>query len=544
MSNHGQGADGGWHPPLSRPNAAIEADADVPAVSLPLQTEATPPAVAMPDPSSGSSLTRPTSQAPAPSTPRTAPTPVQPLPPSPAQLAALHPSSGSNLVWVVAVLVILAVSALALILVRATFDATSGAPEAQVGAPLPQTAATPPATAGIANIVAPRVSSLGELPTPLPFDREVPVSFTRPNTPLASWGVSISRPRDITDELLAANPSMRPPPNGVRLVSFEVEMRLVGAAAQEVAPGQLTWELFGGSTDSIFRTGTVPFTSCQPANEFQELTQVTRGASISGQVCIPVAAQDVADPATRVSMLQDGNRYLFSEDGLAPPRVQLAEIALDSGQPEIDSEWGPEFRDGARTVNFAVTLNITDGGPETMGFADSYSGKRGLRHGDTDIYDIPPGIFIIEQQKVSGWPNPNVTCIGTEPLVDGWTVTIDTEPGDKVSCVFTNVRDEDSLSVLATEYGCFARFTGDLRGAEGPFLVSYRIATPTVEGIFSLFELGTVRVEEPGLFSTPLDLFNRDDLRGDDILWLDVVDAVGSRISSVDVSDVTLIEIC
>lgn len=152
---------------------------------------------------------------------------------------------------------------------------------------------------------------------PLPFDQPVDVTWASFGDGDGSvWTTTIGPPRDITDEVLAANQFNDPPPDGVRFVGFEAELTLVEAAKEPLAPGfNFSWEILGGATARVYGPATIETTSfgCGVTpNSFDDFAEVFTGGTLTGTVCIPIPTEDLDHPDTRVSLdFSDGDRAIF-----------------------------------------------------------------------------------------------------------------------------------------------------------------------------------------------------------------------------------------
>lgn len=203
--------------------------------------------------------------------------------------------------------------------------------------------------------------------------------------------------------------------------------------------------------------------------------------------------------------------------------------------------WGPEVTGGSGDVAFSVSVEISDGGSETIGIADSFRGISGIRGGETNSYNVPAGQFIIEQKIESGWPLPDIICSGATPVVTGGVAVFDLNAGSIVDCTFYNVRQADSLSVVETAFDCTG-FSGRVLGPQGPFWITYWAEGPTsASGSYSLVDMGTIRVEAPGEFVTPLEFVANTGLDdGDYPIWVEVHDASGSHVPLLDVTTISV----
>ncbi|MFK8025238.1 MAG: DUF2510 domain-containing protein [Ilumatobacter sp.] len=183
------------------------------------------------------------------------------------------------------------------------------------------------------------------------------------------WNVTVDQPRDITADVLAASDFNDPPPADVVYFGFELQMTLIEAPIQPVAPGfGFTWEIFGGSTSTVYDSTTIDTDNfgCGSFDaEFGDFDAIFAGGTSEGTVCVPVPTADANDPGTRVSMtFFDDRRVLFGVDGVPGPAalpVPAPNVTpADGGGPADGSAQNPLPYDTVSTVTFA-TFGDTDG---------------------------------------------------------------------------------------------------------------------------------------------------------------------------------------
>lgn len=130
------------------------------------------------------------------------------------------------------------------------------------------------------------------------------------------WSTTVGAPRDITDEVLAANQFNDPPPEGIRFVGFDVEQTLLESSKEPLAPSfNYSWEIIGGSTARAYDQSTVEteFFGCGVVDgEFDVFAEAFMGGTLTGTVCIPLPAEDLDHPDTRVAIhFIDDSRAFF-----------------------------------------------------------------------------------------------------------------------------------------------------------------------------------------------------------------------------------------
>lgn len=150
-------------------------------------------------------------------------------------------------------------------------------------------------------------AGVGTRSDPHPFDQPVELTWdTFGDADGSVWTTTVGPPRDITDQVLADNQFNNPPPDGVRYVGFDVELTLVDAAKEPLAPGfNFTWELLGGSTAAAydFRTIETESFGCGLFDEsFDGFSEVFETGTLSGTVCVPLPAEDLDHPDTQVAL--------------------------------------------------------------------------------------------------------------------------------------------------------------------------------------------------------------------------------------------------
>ncbi|MEM9566537.1 MAG: hypothetical protein AAGA93_28210, partial [Actinomycetota bacterium] len=159
---------------------------------------------------------------------------------------------------------------------------------------------------------------LGSRDQPLPYDQPVEVTWRAFGDADGSrWTTVIGPPRDITDDVMAANQFNDPPPDGVRFVGFDVSMTLLDADAEPLSTGfSFSWELLGGSTARVYDFSTIETESfgCGVVPDaFDDFDEVFTGGTLAGTVCIPLPIADLDHPDTRVAMhfLASDSRAVF-----------------------------------------------------------------------------------------------------------------------------------------------------------------------------------------------------------------------------------------
>ena len=152
----------------------------------------------------------------------------------------------------------------------------------------------------------------GTREAPLPYDQPHELVWSAFDEADGSrWTVTIGPPRDVTDAVLAENQFNDEPPDGVRFVGFDAELTLIEGSAEPLSPGFAgTWELLGGATARVYDASTVETDSfgCGVVpNQFDDFAEVFAGGTITGTICIPLPADDLDHPDTRVALHFFGN---------------------------------------------------------------------------------------------------------------------------------------------------------------------------------------------------------------------------------------------
>lgn len=138
--------------------------------------------------------------------------------------------------------------------------------------------------------------------------------------------------------------------------------------------------------------------------------------------------------------------------------VILDQAAIDSGTLY---GWSLTFEDALGTGTITIVKNTAPviAGDGTFTFASSDPGLNGLsiatsgNTGTSAAATINAGAVTVTEDEVTGWRLDDITCVGDDsPAYDVLTrqVIVDLDPGEDVTCTFTNVRDEDFV-VARTE---------------------------------------------------------------------------------------------
>jgi len=127
------------------------------------------------------------------------------------------------------------------------------------------------------------------------------------------WDVTIGAPADITAAILGENQFNDPPRDGLVFAGFTVEVTLVEASKEPLAPGfNLSWEILGGASSLVHDE--FGFNGCGVApNEFDGFNEVLIGGTLTGTVCVPIPADDLGHAATQVAIHHSGDsRTIFA----------------------------------------------------------------------------------------------------------------------------------------------------------------------------------------------------------------------------------------
>lgn len=175
------------------------------------------------------------------------------------------------------------------------------------------------------------------------------------------WNVTIGQLSDVTALAAETNQFNDPPPEGAVFAAFDVEMTLLDAGKVPLSKGfNFTWEVIGGSTAAVYDFSTLAFGCGVLPNEFVDQAEVFVGGTLSGTVCVPIPAEDLADPTTAVS-LGFSDRIYFAPDGESPEAASV---------PPVEADMVITERNGARESPY------TYGSPQAVEF-ESYGDADG-----------------------------------------------------------------------------------------------------------------------------------------------------------------------
>ncbi len=150
-------------------------------------------------------------------------------------------------------------------------------------------------------------SGPGTRQDPLPYDQTAALTWdTFGDADGSVWETTLGEATDIETDILAANDFNTEPPEGVVFAGFPVTMTLLEAGKEPLsAGGNFTWEILGGATAAAYDRFTIETESfgCGVVpDEFDDFDEVFVGGTLSGTVCIPIPAEDLAHPDTQIAL--------------------------------------------------------------------------------------------------------------------------------------------------------------------------------------------------------------------------------------------------
>ncbi len=160
-------------------------------------------------------------------------------------------------------------------------------------------------------------AAMGTRESPLPYNEAVPLTWsTFGDADGSVWATTIGPPRDITAEVLAENQFNSNPPEGIVFVGFDVELELLEAGKEPLAPGfNFSWEVLGGASAAAYRVGTVEtgsFGCGVVPGSFDDFAEVFTTGVLTGTVCIPIPEEDLGHDNTQVALhFIDDTRAIF-----------------------------------------------------------------------------------------------------------------------------------------------------------------------------------------------------------------------------------------
>jgi hypothetical protein len=142
---------------------------------------------------------------------------------------------------------------------------------------------------------------------PLPYDQTVALTWDSFGEADGSvWETTVGEPTDIETDVLAANDFNAEPPEGVIFAGFPVTMTLLEADKEPLSVGaNFTWEILGGATAAAYDSFTIETESfgCGVVpDEFDDFDEVFVGGTLTGTVCLPIPAEDLAHPDTQIAL--------------------------------------------------------------------------------------------------------------------------------------------------------------------------------------------------------------------------------------------------
>lgn len=124
------------------------------------------------------------------------------------------------------------------------------------------------------------------------------------------WDTRVSELREVPGPFAAEDQDGTRRQPGPVYVEFDVEMTLLEADSEPLSPGFIVvWEIFGAASNRVYSTSGLA--GCDAASFGEEMQEVFVGGTVSYRLCVLIAADDFADPATRVSMNFGGGSVSF-----------------------------------------------------------------------------------------------------------------------------------------------------------------------------------------------------------------------------------------
>lgn len=150
---------------------------------------------------------------------------------------------------------------------------------------------------------------VGTINNPAPIGSETQVTVdTFGDADGSVWAAVVAGPgTDITEAVLAENSFNDPPAEGFAFYGVPFELTLVEAGKEPLAPWlNLTWDVFATSSLRVFDEGC----GVTP-NEFDDLTEVFVGGTLSGNLCFSLPISDI-EAGPLISTDQGGARIYLA----------------------------------------------------------------------------------------------------------------------------------------------------------------------------------------------------------------------------------------
>jgi plastocyanin len=132
---------------------------------------------------------------------------------------------------------------------------------------------------------------------------------------------------------------------------------------------------------------------------------------------------------------------------LTDPGTRTATIDLDAGETVTCT-----FTN-ARRGTITIAQDNTPDDPQTFDFSGDL-GSLTLGESSTSISDLVPGSYSVTESALAGWALSGLSCSdpdgGSTASIGTRTATIDLDPGETVSCTFTNT-DRGTIVIVETK---------------------------------------------------------------------------------------------
>lgn len=310
MVTHGGEPPAGWYPDPTNPNTQRYWDGERWTEHVQPLVDGQPPPPTQryeaPVPAAPVSAAAPGPPAPAPWPPGPGPQPQYAAPPAAAPKQGMS-TAGKVLIVIGVLMVLLVGGCVSLVVVAAdnvgdSIEETITEFEESSGTDQPATSPVP-----LEETASDSGGEPGSRQSPLPFDVPVDLQWSSfGDADDSVWTTTIGPPRDITADVMAENQFNAGPPDGVVFVGFDVELTLLQAGKEPLAPAfNFGWELLGGASAAAYEIGTIETESfgCGAVpNAFDDFAEVFVSGTLSGVVCIPLPAADFGHPDTQVSL--------------------------------------------------------------------------------------------------------------------------------------------------------------------------------------------------------------------------------------------------
>lgn len=146
--------------------------------------------------------------------------------------------------------------------------------------------------------------------SPHEFDQDAQIFFLNPEAPGEdAWTINIGAPINVTASVLDNNPVLPLDALDIGYIAFDVDATLIEAA--DNGSGWFDLVVVGGATGTQYRDAEPTAPCGQTPEQFSQRLPIGPGTNLTERICVPVQAEDINHPDTRVELITPTGRAIF-----------------------------------------------------------------------------------------------------------------------------------------------------------------------------------------------------------------------------------------